>query len=120
MDSNRLPGKALIDICGRSLLGRVIDRAKNIKGAERIIVATSSRSIDNPITSFWNRSIFPILYQWRKLGIIIFTIGVIVLFHFNFVLVSNEKIVVCVFYPIILTLTKVVRWEQFKFLIKNR
>ena len=40
MDSNRLPGKALIDICGRSLLGRVIDRAKNIKGAERIIVAT--------------------------------------------------------------------------------
>ncbi len=52
MDSNRLPGKALIDICGRSLLGRVIDRAKNIKGAERIIVATSSRSIDNPITSF--------------------------------------------------------------------
>jgi len=69
---------------------------------------------------FINRSIFPILYQWRKLGIIIFTIGVIVLFHFNFVLVSNEKIVVCVFYPIILTLTKVVRWEQFKFLIKNR
>ena len=69
---------------------------------------------------FINRSIFPILYQWRKLGIIIFTIGVIVLFHFNFVLVSNEKIVVCVFYPIILTLTKVVRWEQFKFLIKNK
>jgi len=52
MDSNRLPGKAMIDISGRSLLGRVIDRAKNIKGAERIIVATSSRSIDNSIASF--------------------------------------------------------------------
>ncbi len=52
MDSNRLPGKAMIDISGRSLLGRVIDRAKKIKGAERIIVATSSRSVDDPISSF--------------------------------------------------------------------
>ena len=69
---------------------------------------------------FINRSIFPILYQWRKLGIIIFTIGVIIIFHFNFVLVSSEKIVVCIFYPIILTLTKVVRWEQFEFSIKSR
>ena len=69
---------------------------------------------------FINRSVFPILYQWRKLGIIIFTIGVIIIFHFNFVLVSSEKIVVCVFYPIILTLTKVVRWDQFEFSIKSR
>ena len=52
MDSNRLPGKALIDIFGRPLLGRVIDRAKHVKGADRVIVATSSRSIDNPIVSF--------------------------------------------------------------------
>ncbi|RMZ49294.1 hypothetical protein EB821_03170 [Candidatus Marinimicrobia bacterium PRS2] len=69
---------------------------------------------------FINRSIFPILYQWRKLGIIIFTIGVIIIVHFNFVLVGSEKIVVCVFYPIILTITKVVRWEQFEFSIKSR
>jgi len=69
---------------------------------------------------FINRSVFPILYQWRKLGIIILTIGVIIIFHFNFVLVSSEKIVVCVFYPIILTLTKVVRWEKFEFSIKSR
>ena len=69
---------------------------------------------------FINRSVFPILYQWRKLGIIIFTIGVIIIFHFNFVLVSSEKIVVCIFYPIILTLTKVVRWDQFEFSIKSR
>jgi O-antigen/teichoic acid export membrane protein len=69
---------------------------------------------------FINRSVFPILYQWRKLGIIIFTIGVIIIFHFNFVLVSSEKIVVCIFYPIILTLTKVVRWGQFEFSIKSR
>jgi spore coat polysaccharide biosynthesis protein SpsF len=52
MDSERLPGKAMIDISGRSLLGRVIDRAKHIKNVERIIVATSTRSIDDSITFF--------------------------------------------------------------------
>jgi spore coat polysaccharide biosynthesis protein SpsF len=52
MDSSRLPGKALIDISGRPLLGRVIDRAKYIKNIDYIIVATSSRSIDNPIAIF--------------------------------------------------------------------
>ena len=52
LDSNRLPGKALIDISGRPLLGRVIDRAKHIKGNGRIIVATSYRSIDDPIASY--------------------------------------------------------------------
>ena len=30
MDSKRLPGKALVEIEGRSMLGRVIDRAKRI------------------------------------------------------------------------------------------
>ncbi len=30
--STRLPGKALIDISGRCLLGRVINRTKEIKG----------------------------------------------------------------------------------------
>tara|TARA_B110000008_G_scaffold275275_1_gene312424 strand:+ start:11485 stop:12207 length:723 start_codon:yes stop_codon:yes gene_type:complete len=52
MDSNRLPGKALIDIFGRELLGRVIDRAKHINVAGRIVVATSSRSVDDPIAYY--------------------------------------------------------------------
>jgi len=52
LDSKRLPGKALLDISGRPMLGRVIDRAKSIKGVDHIIVATSSRSIDDPIVSF--------------------------------------------------------------------
>ncbi len=51
-DSNRLFGKALVDIQGRSLLGRVIDRAKLIKGLDKIIVATSNRKIDNQICEF--------------------------------------------------------------------
>ena len=51
-DSSRLYGKALIDIEGRSLLGRVIDRAKLIKGVSKIIVATSNRKIDDAIYKF--------------------------------------------------------------------
>jgi spore coat polysaccharide biosynthesis protein SpsF (cytidylyltransferase family) len=52
MDSKRLPGKALIDISGRPLLGRVIDRAKYVEGVDDIVVATTSRKIDDPIVSF--------------------------------------------------------------------
>ena len=50
--SSRLPGKALIDISGRCLLGRVIDRTKEIKGIDKIIVATSKETEDDPIVDF--------------------------------------------------------------------
>lgn len=48
-DSSRLPGKALIDLEGRVLLQRVIDRARLISGSHRIIVATSNRTLEQPI-----------------------------------------------------------------------
>ena len=51
-DSNRLPGKALLKIEGRSLLGRVIDRTKLIEGISQVILATTDRSVDNPIYEF--------------------------------------------------------------------
>lgn len=51
-DSSRLPGKAMLDIEGRSLLGRVIDRTKKIKNIEQIIIATSDRDIDDVISDF--------------------------------------------------------------------
>ena len=51
-DSSRLYGKALKDIEGRPLLGRVIDRTKLIKGINKIIIATSSREIDDKISNF--------------------------------------------------------------------
>lgn len=52
MDSRRLPGKALRTIEGRALLGRVIDRVKAVSGDHRFIVATSQRSVDDPIAEF--------------------------------------------------------------------
>ena len=51
-DSSRLYGKALIDISGRSLLGRVCDRVKLIRGLEKIVVATSNCSDDDAIAEF--------------------------------------------------------------------
>jgi spore coat polysaccharide biosynthesis protein SpsF len=51
-DSRRLPGKAMLDIEGRPLLGRVIDRTKKIKNIQKIIVATSNRDTDNIISDF--------------------------------------------------------------------
>lgn len=52
MDSERLPGKALLDLGGRPLLGRVIERAKLIDAHLEIVVATSKRKIDDQIANF--------------------------------------------------------------------
>ncbi|MBT3767388.1 MAG: GNAT family N-acetyltransferase [Rhodospirillales bacterium] len=49
MDSNRLPGKALTDIAGRPMLGRVIDQ---LRKCDPLIIATSSRALDAPIVNF--------------------------------------------------------------------
>lgn len=52
MDSQRLPGKALITIGGRALLGHVIDRAVATLNADTVIVATSDRDTDDDIAAF--------------------------------------------------------------------
>ena len=52
MDSARLPGKVLADLCGRPLLGRVLDRVRRAKLCDRVIVATSDRPFDDEIAAF--------------------------------------------------------------------
>ena len=52
MDSKRLPGKALRNIAGRKLLGRVLDRAANLSSVNQVIVATSTREIDDEIVQY--------------------------------------------------------------------
>lgn len=51
-NSQRLPGKALLDIRGRALLGRVLDRVKEVKGNYKIVIATSNLVTDDPIAQF--------------------------------------------------------------------
>lgn len=49
MGSTRLPGKVLMDIGGRTMLARVVHRARRAKLLNKIIVATTLNSRDNPI-----------------------------------------------------------------------
>ena len=51
LDSTRLAGKALRPVAGRALLARVIDRARQVAGARRVVVATSDRALDDPIAA---------------------------------------------------------------------
>ena len=51
-DSSRFPGKALIKIKGRELLGHVLDRAKKIGKEFTIVVATSLEKNDDKIEEF--------------------------------------------------------------------
>ncbi len=45
--SSRFPGKPLADICGEPMIVRVVQRAKLIKGADMVVVATDDHRIAN-------------------------------------------------------------------------
>ena len=52
LGSTRLPGKTLIEIAGRPMLGHVVDRVRRIAGVEQIIIATTTKPNDQAIVSF--------------------------------------------------------------------
>ena len=52
MNSSRLPGKVLLDLNGKSVLERVIERVSYSKMINEIVVATSSSDKDDPISQF--------------------------------------------------------------------
>ncbi len=49
MGSTRLPGKTLMKIVGKTVLWHVINRLKDSKYIEKIVVATSNKERDSPI-----------------------------------------------------------------------
>lgn len=51
-DSSRLPGKALIEVNKKALLGYVIDRAKKINCVSEIVLATTTREVDDVLVDF--------------------------------------------------------------------
>ena len=55
MGSTRVPGKALIDICGRPAISHVLQIAKNIGGADAVCLATSDQAQDDPLAEFARR-----------------------------------------------------------------
>jgi spore coat polysaccharide biosynthesis protein SpsF len=49
MASTRLPGKVLLDLGGRSVLWRVIERAKAVAGADVVVCAVPDGAINDPV-----------------------------------------------------------------------
>jgi spore coat polysaccharide biosynthesis protein SpsF len=51
MGSTRLPGKVLMDICGETMLARVVSRVKRSKLINEVLVATTDRAADDAIVA---------------------------------------------------------------------
>jgi spore coat polysaccharide biosynthesis protein SpsF len=52
MGSSRLPGKVLLEIAGKPMLGRVIERTRRARTLDAVIVATTSDGSDDAVAAF--------------------------------------------------------------------
>ena len=52
MASTRLPAKVLADISGRPMLWHVVNRVRQARAIDRVVVATSAESTDDAIAQF--------------------------------------------------------------------
>ncbi len=55
-DSNRLPGKILREIRGRTVLGHIVDRIRRAASEHPLVVATSTATSDTPIADYCRRA----------------------------------------------------------------
>jgi glutamate-1-semialdehyde aminotransferase/spore coat polysaccharide biosynthesis protein SpsF (cytidylyltransferase family) len=51
MGSSRLPGKTIADVAGRPLLLHVVQRVRNARRVDKVVVATTDQSSDDPIAA---------------------------------------------------------------------
>jgi spore coat polysaccharide biosynthesis protein SpsF len=51
MRSSRLPGKVLMDICGKTMVARVIERVKKAEAINKIVIATTKKPDDDEIVN---------------------------------------------------------------------
>jgi spore coat polysaccharide biosynthesis protein SpsF len=51
-DSQRLPGKALREVAGRPLLGYALDVCRRVTGVDVIVLATTTRAVDDVLAGF--------------------------------------------------------------------
>lgn len=52
MSSSRLPGKVLLDLCGKPVLGHIVERLGFCRTINKVVVATSDHETDDPIEQF--------------------------------------------------------------------
>lgn len=55
MGSTRLPGKVLLDLCGRSVLERVVTRVQRAAGIDEVAIATTTKTEDDPVAALGRR-----------------------------------------------------------------
>jgi len=56
MRSQRLPGKVMLELCGKSVIERIIERLKNCRNSSVVIVATTEDSLDDALAEAAERS----------------------------------------------------------------
>lgn len=54
MSASRLPGKVLLDMGGKPMLARVVERTSRAQLVDDVVVATSQEAADDPIEAFCN------------------------------------------------------------------
>lgn len=52
MSSSRLPGKVLLDIAGKPMLARVVERTRRARTVDDVLIATTTDATDDPIEDF--------------------------------------------------------------------
>ncbi len=60
MGSSRLPGKVLLPLCGRPLVGHILDRLRATPGVDGLVVATTRDSRNDPLEAFAMREGVPV------------------------------------------------------------
>jgi spore coat polysaccharide biosynthesis protein SpsF len=55
MSSTRLPGKVLLDLAGQPMLARVVERTRQARTIDRVIVATTVEPEDEPLVELCHR-----------------------------------------------------------------
>lgn len=59
LSSSRLPSKVLMDICGRPMLDRVVDRVRRAYSLDKVVVATSTDPSDDLLADHCRRAGIP-------------------------------------------------------------
>lgn len=59
MSSTRLPGKVLMDLCGKPILAHIVNRLKKVKQVSTILVATTTNPADDAIVEFCKKNNIP-------------------------------------------------------------
>ena len=60
MASSRLPGKVLLDLGGKPMLGRVVERIRRAKKLDGFIVATTGDVSDDPVEGYCRQAGYPV------------------------------------------------------------